>query len=170
MGGLMSPDHISLASPADVETDTAPRLSLYLYQLNENKHLKNQELLPDDTGRVRYPALPLNLLYLLTAYAQTRETEHQVLGRAMQILHDNAIIRGSLLQGSLSGTFEEIIVTLNPIPLDEMNKLWSMFGSKPYRLSVTYQVSTALVDSTREQVGDRIIRRIVQYNLPQPGA
>ena len=163
-GGLLQQDHISDASPADATDDTLPSLSLFLYQVTENRHLKNQGMQETNTGALRYPPLSLNLYYLLTAYASSRETEHQIAGRAMQILHDNAIVRGSLLQGSLSGTFEEIVVLMNPIPLEDMNKLWSMFGSKPYRLSITYQVSTALIDSSRERSGDRVIQRSLNYN------
>jgi Pvc16 N-terminal domain len=164
---LISSDHITSGSPADVQEDTSPRLSLFLYHIGENKYLKNQDMQAGTPGKLRYPALPLNLFYLLTAYGQTRETEQQIIGRAMQIFYDHAVIGGSLLQGSLAGTYEEIIVAFNPLTIDDMNKLWSMFGSKPYRLSVTYQVSTALIDATRERTEDRVIQRTVVYNVPQ---
>jgi len=164
--GLIQQDHISAASPADISDDTSPRLSFFLYQIHENKHLKNQGMQETDAGTLRYPPLSLDLHYLLTGYASSRETEQQILGRAMQILYDNANIRGSLLQGSLSGTHEEVVVVMHPIPLEDMNKLWSMFGSKPYRLSLTYLVSTALIDSTRERFGDRVIQRTLSYRVP----
>ncbi len=166
LDGLIAQDHVSLASPADIESDTAPRLSLFLYQINENRYLKNEDIGTADAGKIGYPGLPLNLFYLLTAYAQTRDTEHQILGRTMQIFHDHAVIRGSLLRGSIAGTFEEIIVALNPISLEDMNRLWSIFPSTPYRLSITYQVSTALIDSTRERSGDRVIERVLNYSQP----
>ncbi len=165
-GGLLQQDHITAASPADISEDNQPHLSLFLYQVNENKHLKNQGMQETNTGALQYPPLPLNLYYLMTAYASSRETEHQILGKAMQILYDNTVIRGSLLQGSLAGTFEEIVLVMHPIPIEDMNKLWSMFSSKPYRLSVTYQVSTALIDSTRERSGDRVIQRSLTYSVP----
>lgn len=165
-GGLLPQDRITAASPADISDDTSPLLSLFLYQVNENPHLKNLDLQETTTGAKRYPPLSLNLYYLLTAYASSRETEHQILGRAMQILYDTAVIRGSLLQGSLARTFEEVVVVMHPIPLEDVNKLWSMFGSKPYRLSITYRVSTALIDSTRAQPGDRVIQRSLNYTVP----
>lgn len=165
--GLISSDHITVSSPSDIMEDASPRIGLFLYHIGENKHLKNQEMQASEPGKSRYPALPLNLFYLLTAYGQTRETEQQIIGRAMQIFYDHAVIGGSLLQGSLAGTYEEIIVTFNPISIEDMNKLWSMLGSKPYRLSVTYQVSTALIDSTRQRSDDRIIQRTVMYSVSQ---
>jgi hypothetical protein len=65
MTNLISADHISLASPADIEMDTSPRLSFYLYQVIENQHLKNQQMQKVDPKRLRYPPLSLNLFYLL---------------------------------------------------------------------------------------------------------
>jgi hypothetical protein len=165
-GGLLPPGNIIAASPADVSDDTQPTLSFFLYQINENPHLKNEAMLETNTGALRYPPLALNLYYLLTAYASSRETEHQILGRAMQILHDNAIIRGSLLQGTLASTFEEIVVTINSVTLDDMNKLWSLFSGKPYRLSLTYRVSTALIDSTRARAAGRVVERSLGLTVP----
>ena len=164
--GLLQQDRVTAASPADISDDTLPLLSFFLYQVNENTHLKNEGMLETNTGTRRYPPLSLNLHYLLTTYGSSRETEHQIMGRAMQILHDNSIIRGSLLQGSLASTFEEVVVVINPISLDDMNRLWSMFGSKPYRLSITYRVSTALIDSTRERSGGRVIQRSLDHAVP----
>jgi hypothetical protein len=164
--GLLPQDRITAASPADISDDTQPLLSFFLYQINENAHLKNENMLEMSSGAQRYPPLALNLYYLMTAYASARETEHQIIGRAMQILHDNAVIRGSLLQGSLASTFEEVIVAINMLSLDDMNKLWSLFSSKPYRLSVTYRVSTALIDSTRERVVGRVLERSIGHTVP----
>jgi uncharacterized protein DUF4255 len=164
-GGLLPLDRITTASPADISDDTQPLLSFFLYQIIENPHLKNEGMLETDAGLLRYPPLALNLHYLLTAYASSRETEHQILGRAMQILHDNAILRGSLLQGSLASTFEEVLVAINALTLDDTNKLWSLFSSKPYRLSVSYRLSTVLIDSTRERAAGRVIQRSLGHTV-----
>lgn len=163
--GLIAPDHISGRSPADVGTEDLPLLSLFLYQAGENKHLKNQDMQVIDAVTMRYPPLSLQLFYLLSAHARQPETEQRLIGRAMQILYDYSNINGSILQGSLAGTSEEIIVVINPLTIDDMNKLWSLFGSKPYKLSVGYQVSTALIDSTRERAGERVIHQTVQYTV-----
>jgi hypothetical protein len=164
--GLLQQDRIVAASPADVTDDTLPLLSLFLYQVAENPHLKNDPMTETSTGALRYPPLAQHLYYLLTTYASTRDTEHQIMGRAVQVLHDNAIVRGSLLQGSLASTFEELVIAMHAIPLEDMNRLWSMFGSKPYRLSVTYRVSTALIDSTRDRPAERGRQRALSHTVP----
>lgn len=164
MNDLVSSDRISLDSPADIEEDTLPGLSLYLYQIIENQYLKNQQMQPIDSTGLKYPPLALNLFYLLTAYAKDRDTEHQIIGRALQVFHNNSVVRGSLLQKNLSGTYDELTIVLNPLPIEDMNKLWNMFGNKPYKLSVTYRVFPALIDSTREIEADRVIKSTLNYN------
>jgi hypothetical protein len=163
IGALMPPDRISGDSPAEIADDTQPSLSLYLYQIGENRHLKNIGMSETDSGDLRYPPLPVQLFYLMTSYAKSRDTEQQIMGRAMQILNDNATICGSMLRGGLAGSCEEVVVTVNPLSLDEMNKLWSLFCGKSYRLSVSYQVSPVLIDSTRERAAERIIRHTTKY-------
>jgi len=167
INGLIPTDLISLDSPADVIENTDPRLSLYLYQITENHHLKNQKIQSSDVRRLKYPPLPLYLFYLLTAYASSRETEQQIIGRATQIFYNNSIIRGSQLQGSLSGTFEDLTVVLHHLPIEDLHNLWNMFGNKPYKLSLTYRVSPALIDSTREIECERIISLDLNYHSTQ---
>ena len=165
-GGLLPQDRITAGSPADISDDTQPLLSFFLFQITENPQLKNEKMIETNTGGQRYPPLALNLHYLMTAYASARETEQQILGRAMQILHDNAVIQGSLLQGSLAASFEELAIAINTLSLDDMNKLWSLFSSKPYRLSVAYRISTALIDSTRERLVGRVLERRTGHTVP----
>jgi Pvc16 N-terminal domain len=169
MDNLVAQDHISLSSPAELQQDTTPRLGLFLYQVIENHHLKNRQPEPVTADRLRVPPLALDAFYLLTAYAQTRESEHQILGRAIQIFNDHSIIRGSVLRGSLAGSAEEIKIVLHTLSLDDTNKLWNMFGNRPYKLSVAYRVSLALIDSTREIEAARMTQRVGRYGTVQPG-
>ncbi|UCF94906.1 MAG: DUF4255 domain-containing protein [Desulfobacterales bacterium] len=169
MDNLVAQDRISLSSPAELQQDTTPRLGLFLYQVIENHHLKNSELTAMAADRLRFPPLALDAFYLLTAYAQTRESEHQILGRAMQIFYDYAIIRGSLLRGGLAGSAEEIKIGLHTLSLDDINKLWNTFGNRPYKLSMAYRVSLALIESTRETVAARTTERVGRYGTLPSG-
>ena len=163
MYGLIPMDRITLSSPAEIEADTSPHLSFFLYQIVENPYLKNQPFHKNNHKTLRLPPLSLNLFYLLTAHAQNRESEQRILGRAMQIIYDHSIISGSLLQGDLIGTFDKLEIVLHPLTIDDMNKLWNMFGNKAYKLSIMYKVSTAMIDSTREIEIDRITKRVSNY-------
>ena len=163
MSDLIASDHISARSPADVTTEDLPQLSLFLYQVAENKQLKNQDPEFIDETRQRYPPLALQLFYMLSAHARTPEAEFLLTGRAMQVFYDHSVISGSVLKGTLAGSGEELVVAINALSIDDLNKLWSLFGNKSYKLSVGYQVSTALIDSMREEMTGRVIEQAQRF-------
>lgn len=175
MSDLINPDSIVLLSPAEVE-DQNIRLTLFLYNIMENPHLKNQEMRNLSPTQLGYPPLTLDLYYLLTAYAsaqipdRTERTleEHRILGRAMRILYDNAILSGTILQGSMAGTSEELRVVLNAISLDDLTKIWSAFQEVGYRLSVSYLVTPANIDSTRDVSMQRVVSKEMNHSFMVP--
>lgn len=171
MGDLIDQDEVALASPDDVGGGNDWRLTLYLYDVSESGHLRNAESGgrgPDPTVTPGSP-LVLDLHYLLTAHpstggsdgtAKTKE-QHSVLGRAMQVLNDNAILRGSELKGSLSGE-EDLHFTIEPESMDAVTNLWSTFPDEPFRPSVSYLVTPVVIDSTREEPVGRVVERGVE--------
>ncbi len=175
MSDLINPDSIVLLSPAEVE-DQNIRLTLFLYNIMENPHLKNQEMRNLSPTQLGYPPLTLDLYYLLTAYAsaqipdRTERTleEHRILGRAMRILYDNAILSGTILQGSMAGTSEELRVVLNAISLDDLTKIWSAFQEVGYRLSISYLVTPANIDSTRDVSMQRVVSKEMNHSFMVP--
>jgi hypothetical protein len=107
------------------------------------------------------PPLPLNLYYLMTAYGSDDDAAipggHELLGKAMSVLYDHPIISadditkatsGYSLPIDLASQLERIRITLHPITVDELSKLWTGFATQ-YRLSVAYEVGVTLIESTR---------------------
>ena len=112
-------------------------------------------------GEVAIPPLALNLYYLLTAFGRDDDVAqpfgHELLGKAMSVLHDHPVLSAADIiaatQGSLPGSdlaqqIERIRLTLHPLTIDELSKLWTGFAMQ-YRLSAAYEVDVALIDSTR---------------------
>jgi hypothetical protein len=71
----------------------------------------------------------------------------------MSVLHDHPLlgadeIESALDESELHRQVERIRITPQPLSLEEVSKLWSGFQTQ-YRLSVSYQVSTVLIESTR---------------------
>lgn len=167
MQDLVTPSSIILASPGEIEPQDSPRLCLFLYQVSESPYLKGQEMQALNSTMLKYPPLTLDLYYMLTSYGsrqiadRTERTieEHTVIGRAMNILYDNAILRGSVLKGSLAGSGEELKVTHHPISLDDLSRLWNSFPDKPLKLSVCYMVTPVKIDSTRLVEARRVIEK-----------
>jgi hypothetical protein len=129
------------------------QVNLFLYQTLPNAAWRNLAL-PGNPGP---PPLALNLHYLLSAYGQNEDdpepTSHHLLGLAMRILHDHAVLDPAVIRAALPGNdlheqAERVRVTPQPLSLEEMSKLWSTFQT-PYRLAVAYEVSVVLIASTR---------------------
>jgi len=156
---IESEDQITLSSPEEIESDK--RLSLFLYQVTENDYLKNQEMQSVNSTKLKYPPLSVNLFYMVMPHTQNREKDHIIVGKVMQIFYDNAILRGSILQGSLAG--DELKLILNPLSMDELNKIWNVMSkSKPYKLSVCYEVTPVRIESMRKREVKRVIEREVE--------
>lgn len=154
---------VSLKSPAD-ETIGAntPKINLYLFRIEENSFAKNRDWQAAGAEILHKQPLSLNLFYVLTPYAREQEDGHRVLGEAMRILYDNAIIEPSLLRESLEHTAEALKLDLCPFNLEELTRVWNAFNI-PYRLSVCYQVRIVFIDSAVERTVARVREKVNQY-------
>ncbi len=167
MEGLIDPDSIVVVSPGEIEANDNVRLSLFLFQIIENVHMKNQEMQIINPTKLKYPPLIMDLSYMLTSYpssgiqdkTERTKEEHSILGKTMQILHDNSIITDPFLRGSLTDDGQELHISQNPLNLDDMTKIWSTFQDRPFRPSVCYLVSNVRIESTREKESKRVIDR-----------
>ncbi|MGI9333171.1 MAG: DUF4255 domain-containing protein [Gammaproteobacteria bacterium] len=128
---------------------TPARMTIFLYEMIEDPSVRNrpptQRLSGTNLRSTRTP-VPLILRYLLTAWSGDRLTDHRIMGRAIQALHDDALLSGPQLQGGLAGTSEAIKLKLAPLTLEELTRVWSSVN-QPYRLSVTYDVRVIRIDS-----------------------
>jgi hypothetical protein len=136
------------------------QVNLFLYQTMPDAAWRNMnmpgQLKPGETGQ---PPLPLILSYLLTAYSDDLDDVkgHMLLGRAMSVLHDHPLLDAAEIQDATGGTVpdsdlhqqvERVRITLQPLPVDELSKLWTAFQTQ-YRTSAAYQVSVVLIESQR---------------------
>jgi hypothetical protein len=159
--GVSPKPEITFKSPKEIQEDggNPNKVSLFLFRILENAHLKNEELQRVDNTSLRLPPLALDLEYLVTPYSDEKTQEKVILGKVMQIFHDNTILRGTFLQGDLAGTDEEIKLLFNPISLDDMTKMWSSFQEVGYRLSASYLVTPVRIDSTRGMDVQRVVEK-----------
>lgn len=161
-------DRISLESPADLEKNNSVRLSMYLYRIMENPYTKNRFPVEGVGAQQRKPPLTLDLYYVLTPMIGTPREQQIVLGKAMQILYDRAILKGADLSGSLSAQGEEVRVVLNPVPLEELTRVWQALEI-PYRLSVCYVARVAMVDSEQQSFAPPVVEKQISYGSVRRG-
>lgn len=158
---------VGLPEPRGDEDNAEPaRVNLFLYKVSENEFLKNQDIgswAPRGGGHG--PPLSLVLHYLLTAFGSTSEPTntdlqnetiaHFLLGSAMRVLHENAVITDSvedgagepILHASLLDQVERFQVTLDPMDLDTLSKIWMGLG-QPMRSSAAYTVQVVQIERT----------------------
>ncbi len=148
---------------------TPARVTVCLYDVVEDASAKNRprQRRPGPGGTLVVQKAPMALLlrYMITPWAGDRATDHQLLGRVMQILYDGAILHGTALQGGLANSSEALKITLSPIPLQERFWLWQAV-QKAYRISVTYEVRVVNLESVDMQFARPVSVRDLGYSDP----
>jgi len=144
-------------------------LTVFLYEIAEDPTSRNRppvRSLPPNPPTSRKPPMALLLRYLITPWGGTQETQHQMIGRALQVFYDDAIWTGDELTGSLAGTTDALQFTLTPLTLDQKSWIWYAI-QKPYRLSLNYEVRVVNLDSL--DVADlRLVRSRTINGTPVP--
>ena len=131
-------------------------LNVFLYLTVVNAAWRNMDMprqvRPGETGS---PPLSLNLYYLITAYGRDdvdgNALSHRVLGGAMSVLHDHAVlgaqeIASALANNDLAEQIERVRISPLSMSVEEMSKLWMTFQTN-YRISAAYEATVILVDS-----------------------
>ncbi|MFD3355870.1 DUF4255 domain-containing protein [Streptomyces fradiae] len=130
-----------------------PKLTVFLYEIAEDPASRNRppvRSLPPAPPTIRRPPMALLLRYLITPWGGDQETQHRMLGRALQTFHDDAVLDGARLSGSLAGGTDALHLTLTPLTLDQKSWVWYAI-QKPYRLSLNYEVRVVDLDSALER-------------------
>jgi hypothetical protein len=159
---VTSEQDIVFSNPTETARNSANRLSLWLYQVTENEFLKNQPVTAGGAHTtIRDPPLVLNLFFLITPFAPSREGDLLLLGSTMRTLYDNPIV---LLRRPQEEVFEDLRIVLCRLTLEELTRIWEALR-EPYRLSVCYQVRVTHIDSGRTTHGARVVELDSDYGL-----
>ena len=165
-------DTMVTAQPLDKARDaaaTANQLNLFLYMISPNAAWRNQDM-PGRTrpGEVASPPLALNLFYLVSAYGRDNDVQQPfsqvLLGQAMSALYDHPLLGHDEIAAALPGNDlgdqpERVRVTLQPLSIEDISKLWAGFQMQ-YRLSVAYEVAVVLIDPlTPVRAGPPVLAR-----------
>jgi hypothetical protein len=152
--GMTTPEtDITLSPPSEKMTGN-PRLSLYLYRVDQDGHLRNQPWLPDQQTGQRYPPMSLSLWYLVTPLDRDEDDNQLMLGRIMQHFHDQPMVdslSGMPLDNSYGGNSAEMRITFESLSMEELSQIWNVLRTD-YRLSVVYSVRIVTIDSAQTAV------------------
>lgn len=153
------PELIGMASPAD-KGDLM--ISVYICSVSENNEARRTDMLIEG-DMLRYPPRAIDLECLITAHSNadilTRTLdEHRLLGKVAQILHDNSVLRGPMLEGALADSDAGLKIVPVQYGTEDLTRLWQ-FGDVPYKLSLVYKLGPVMLDSNRVKPATRVVER-----------
>jgi hypothetical protein len=130
-------------------------VSVFLYRVYQNGTMRTPSgrILPD--GRRQGTKLPLDLHFLLTAWAKKASLQHQIAGWMMRVMEDNATIPASVLNAYQPNVFrpdEAVEVGFTELSVEDMFHVWEVMINHVYQLSVPYQARVLEIESTATMI------------------
>lgn len=139
---LIQTDDLDLGSTTLI---VRPALSILLIRVDFNKTMRaNWSSIGQLDGRAH---LPLDLHYLLTAWADNADHEHRIIGRTLQVLEQAGALSGPLLHPDgdwLPG--EAVQLYLEDMATDDLMRTFDSLTCD-FRLSVPYIARVVVVSS-----------------------
>jgi hypothetical protein len=89
-----------------------------------------------DGSIVRQP-LPLELSFLVTAWAKDTRDELKIIGKVLQVLYEKSELGPADLVGASWEKDDTVQLVLESLPLEDHYRIWDA-NEVPYRLSLTY--------------------------------
>jgi hypothetical protein len=123
-----------------------PALSIFLVRVDLDRTMRAAwSAVGSDDGRSH---LPLDLHYLLTAWAANADHEHRILGSAMRCLDDVPIVHGPMLDMSAGANWEPteaVQIVAEEMSTEAVMRTFDSLDTN-YRLSVPYVVRVVRID------------------------
>jgi hypothetical protein len=125
-------------------------VSLLLYRVYHNASHRTPpgRLIGQQRQRTK---LPLDLHFLMTAWAKTASRQHEIAGWMMRVLEDNPTLPAALLNAYQPGVFQDdegVEVTLAELTTEDLFHIWEVMINHVYQLSVPYVARVVQIEST----------------------
>lgn len=119
-------------------------LGLYLYDIRRDEGVADSNRVAVGSDQLRGPSIFLDLYYMITAYSASdikfrALEEAKILGRTMQVLEGNPVLRGSIYGKPFSEMKYEPRIEQLILDTEEKNRIWNT-PNQPYKLSLFYKV------------------------------
>ena len=149
----------------DFTTPMEEGISIFLYRIYQDgtNRMPAGRMLPD--GSRQGTKLPLDIHFLLTAWAKKASLQNEIAGWMMRVMEDNATLPASMLNAYQPNVFqpdEAVEVVLTELSVEDMFRVWEVMIGHVYQLSVPYQARRIDIDSLVSKSPDgAIIQRRV---------
>jgi hypothetical protein len=134
----------------DFTTPMEEGVSVFLYRIYQNGTNRTPagRLLPN--GARQATKLPLDLHFLLTAWAKKASLQNAIAGWMMRVMEDNATLPSSMLNAYQPNVFrpdEGVDLTFTELSVEDMFRVWETMIGHTYQLSVPYQARMIEIES-----------------------
>lgn len=146
---IPSANNIEVSSPASQDVDYI--LGLYLYDIREDDTVAMPNYMQSGRVRLQKAPRPYSLYYMLFinggGQMGLKDMDIQkIIGKAAQIVNDNASVNPNQLQTWLDSQEPPIKLTQNKMSLEEKVRVWSAIN-KPYQVSLFYRAAPVFLSS-----------------------
>jgi hypothetical protein len=125
-------------------------VSVFLYRIYTNGSNRMPAGRTDTNGQRYRPQLPLDLHFLLTAWAQDASLQHTIAGWMMRMLEDTASLPAGLLNHKGLQVFhseETVEISLAELDTEALFRIWEVIVSNAYQISVPYVARNVKIES-----------------------
>lgn len=156
---------------SDFQNPMDEGVSLLLYRIFQDGTNRTPPGRVQPNGQAGPTKLPLELHFLLTAWAKTASLQHELAGWMMRTLEDNPILYPSLLNSYKPAVFypeETVEVGLAQLSTEDLFDIWDVIIHHVYQLSVPYVARVVKIESMLPAVaGAQVQQRLMNYqNVP----
>lgn len=134
-------------------------LSLFLYRVTVSGSRRQMPATIGPDGRPYKRPLPVDLFYLLTAWAKTAEMQHVLLSWAMRTIEDSPSLPASLLNSHFPNDRpfrgdESVELIHDSLSVQDLNNIWEILGKHNVQVSASYVVRVVSIDSRLQEPPD----------------
>jgi hypothetical protein len=140
--------------------DFGTTLSLYLYRVTINEHVRSQ---PVRTGTTSNVPLSVDLHFLISVWSESAAAEQTICAWAMSQLHQHPIMDVSSLTED-GGWRNDDVVQIIPAELsnEDLMRIWDALAPD-YRLSISYIARVVRIDAADVPEGLPVVATRYQY-------
>ena len=162
VGGV---NFVHIGPPLRNEISGEIKATLFLFHLQVNAVLRNElqyeqppMFQPAEQAVNLRDALPLDLMFLISVFRSPDSSvptpnELSTLGQIIQILHAEPTLPSSRIGG------QQVRLTPEPYPMEEISRIWGLFPQDVFRTSVVYLASPVIVDAGTIVAGPPVTQR-----------
>jgi hypothetical protein len=142
-------------------------VSLLLYRVYHDGTNRTPAGRIQPNGQRGRTKLPVELHFLLTAWAKTASLQHEIAGWMMRTLEDNPVLFPSVLNAYKPDVFfpeETVEIALAQLSVEDLFNIWDVIIRHVYQLSVPYVARVVRIDSSLSDLsGAPVQERLMDF-------